>query len=780
MELTLSNFRCWEDKKLCIPSSGICLINGRSGKGKSSILNAILYAVTGKIKNITTINKKSTKVVLKIDNIVITRSRGPNRLILKKDDKIYENDEAQGIINDIFGSEFSNTSYIDQDNIYSFVFLSPSDKMEFLEKLLLNNYNIEKIRDTLRLSISKTKSDYSAEESKINTLESLCKSSNINEDLIIDKVKITRLNYQKILDKLRSNQEISEKNVKVLKLKIKKLEDQQDSFSKINEKLLGIKMLKEDPIYTEFSKCDDCSSELLFLEESKEYYLKNRESVILNNKYEELYEKYKKVKENNEREIEKLEIEKKELEIHDKNKTICKKRVSELEKCIELIDILESLEEKLENNKDFDLEIEKEIKKLENNKDLLTKKQKVLSDIEKIYTCPSCTTKLKINDNNLILSDNKKNEDPLLLKKDIEDLKCEIKKSESLIYSLKKEQTIFQKTEEQYNNLFDQLDNLRGDVDCDKECINKEIKVISKYIEISKKVETILDDKILQDIQKDMESVKSKLSKIGNLNQTQIKDEEEYIKCIEKISKLKNFISLDTKIKYLEKDMDNFECNYNSYEEFKSRRDSITSTIVLEKEKLESYVTKNDNYKLYIDQLINWNKLKSMRDSIEESSKNKEYLSDRLRCLVKLRDHVKTSEQKCVADFINSLNDHASIYIEQFFPDEDIKVELKTTQETKSGKEKVSLNFELTYRQIIGDLSYLSGGERDRINLAFTLAFSEIINNRILLLDECISSLDAETTNVVLENLKEKYKGKLVILVSHQANLGFFDKVIDI
>jgi hypothetical protein len=28
--------------------------------------------------------------------------------------------------------------------------------------------------------------------------------------------------------------------------------------------------------------------------------------------------------------------------------------------------------------------------------------------------------------------------------------------------------------------------------------------------------------------------------------------------------------------------------------------------------------------------------------------------------------------------------------------------------------------------------------------------------------------------------LKEKYKGKLIILVSHQANLGFFDKVIDI
>jgi len=207
-----------------------------------------------------------------------------------------------------------------------------------------------------------------------------------------------------------------------------------------------------------------------------------------------------------------------------------------------------------------------------------------------------------------------------------------------------------------------------------------------------------------------------------------------------------------------------------------------------EREKLESFVSKNDSYKSYLEKLNTWHKeskeiekIQNIKKSIEEAIKNKQYFSDRLRCLVKLRDHVKNAEQKCISDFIYSLNQHASLYIEQFFPDEDIRIELKTTQETKStGKEKISLNFELSYRQINGDLSYLSGGERDRVNLAFTLALSEIINNRVLLLDECISSLDAETTNIVLENLREKYKGKLVILVSHQATQGFFDRVIEL
>lgn len=789
MELTLTNFRCWEDKNLSIPSSGICLINGRSGKGKSSILNSILYAVTGKLKNITTINKKSTKVVLKIDNVSITRSRGPNRLVLKKDDKIYENDEAQGIINDIFGSEFSNTSYIDQDNMYSFVFLSPSDKMEFLEKLLLHNYNIEKMKDNIRLEISKTKTDYTTEESKVNTLHTLLsKSSTLDYDnFFIDcfgkegtPLKITNLNYDKVLEKIKNNREISEKNVKVIKLKIKKLEEEYDQFLKINEKISNIKMLKENVLYIEFIKYEnDICNELVSLEESKNYYTKNKELIRLKDKHSELYKKHSTLKYANQKEVEQLiaeltDIEKDIKDIKDINK-ISRKRVYDLEKCIEIFDTLAVLDEKLKDNKDFDDDIQKESEILENNKDILTKKQKLLNDVEKFYTCPSCHTSLKISENKLILSSiNNKVVEPSVIRQEIDSLKSGIKKSESNLSCLKKEQIIYQQTEKQYNELFDQLDNLRGNVECNKDDITKEINLITKHMDISKKIQRIKDDRVFQDIEKDMKEMESKIKCIEDkdtIPKNEIKDENEYIECVEKISKLKQFMTLNSKIKLLEEDIGDFKIPDKSYQEL----------LCSERERLDSYSKKIENYKFNIDQLIIWDRIRNMKESIEESIKKKQYLSDRLRCLVKIRDHIKTSEQKCISEFINSLNNHASIYIEQFFPDEDIKVELKTTQETKStGKEKVALNFELTYRQINGDLSYLSGGERDRVNLAFTLAFSEIINNRILLLDECISSLDAETTNIVLENLKEKYKGKLVILVSHQANLGFFDKVIEI
>ena len=135
---------------------------------------------------------------------------------------------------------------------------------------------------------------------------------------------------------------------------------------------------------------------------------------------------------------------------------------------------------------------------------------------------------------------------------------------------------------------------------------------------------------------------------------------------------------------------------------------------------------------------------------------------------------------KSLWNFIESLNYHASLYIEDFFPDEDFNVQLITTKELKSGKDKMGLFFEVQYGTMKGELDFLSGGQRDRVNLAFTLAFSELVQNRVLLLDECISSLDSETSDTVIETLHQKYKGKLIIGVAHQVNTGVFDQVVPI
>ena len=57
MRIILKNFKCWLDKELIIPDEGIILLSARSGKGKSSILDAIFFCIYGVVTNIVSYSK---------------------------------------------------------------------------------------------------------------------------------------------------------------------------------------------------------------------------------------------------------------------------------------------------------------------------------------------------------------------------------------------------------------------------------------------------------------------------------------------------------------------------------------------------------------------------------------------------------------------------------------------------------------------------------------------------------------------------------------------------
>ena len=212
-----------------------------------------------------------------------------------------------------------------------------------------------------------------------------------------------------------------------------------------------------------------------------------------------------------------------------------------------------------------------------------------------------------------------------------------------------------------------------------------------------------------------------------------------------------------------------------------------SNAIVDTKQKIAEYEQKIEAYTVSIDQLQEWKrvdeanqKFTDLSIAIQRSKDVKEYAMEELKCCEKLQYFIKDAETRSIHQFIDSLNKHASLYIEDFFLDEDIRVDLVTNKELKSGKDKLGLFFDVSYKTVKGDIDFLSGGQRDRVNLAFTLAFSELVQNQMLLLDECISSLDSETSDTVVETLKEKYKGKLVMCVAHQVNTGVFDQVVNV
>ena len=68
MFLELINFRCFGKLQLQIPDSGVILLHGGSGIGKTTVFKAINFVLFGKEQKIVKYNEKKCSVKLKYKN----------------------------------------------------------------------------------------------------------------------------------------------------------------------------------------------------------------------------------------------------------------------------------------------------------------------------------------------------------------------------------------------------------------------------------------------------------------------------------------------------------------------------------------------------------------------------------------------------------------------------------------------------------------------------------------------------------------------------------------
>ena len=77
------------------------------------------------------------------------------------------------------------------------------------------------------------------------------------------------------------------------------------------------------------------------------------------------------------------------------------------------------------------------------------------------------------------------------------------------------------------------------------------------------------------------------------------------------------------------------------------------------------------------------------------------------------------------------------------------------------------INFNKQYETILGERGItLSGGQKQRVSIARAI----IKNPKILLFDDCLSAVDTETEEAILNNLQEICKDKTTIIVSHRVS----------
>jgi len=76
-------------------------------------------------------------------------------------------------------------------------------------------------------------------------------------------------------------------------------------------------------------------------------------------------------------------------------------------------------------------------------------------------------------------------------------------------------------------------------------------------------------------------------------------------------------------------------------------------------------------------------------------------------------------------------------------------------------------NFNNKFETLVGERGVtLSGGQKQRISIARAL----ISKPEILIFDDCLSAVDTETEEIILQNLKKATTGKTTIIISHRAS----------
>ena len=820
MKIRLINFLCYKDTIFDLGEDGMVLISGPSGCGKTSIIKGIFFALFGDGTKVQMSGCSSCKAELFFKHFKITRTKRPNRLILFNEeiDKVYEDAVAQEIINSKFGKNFKTCGYISQNNISSFILMSPSDKLEFLEQCTFEDIDLAKIRERCKSHIQKANDELIRTRSKKNTIEEIyntksvpeeipfpikCKSS--QQDIAFKNETIYLKRCKRELEKLTAKEITIQNtlhNFEVFKAK-------RDSYlDQLGDKDTKLLQLREEALEISFS--EQLQSQLQQDELCLEEMVINREYITLEKQYQQDSEHLQELRVS---ELEKLSDELIKLE---------KNLWSEYTQT-ELTDILSDNKECLQDIKrmtelrHISAKLKDEIKilKLLDESELSNKLSELRTNLHnsqmalKTYPCPNCNTDLFLGGNGLEISCCDRSQEP----SDIEYLETEVAKYENLErqnnrdLAIKKSKTqelnesnielesLLEKYEDiptvdeiesqnKYLNYYAQkqkensskTQSLKSKIenedlsDTYRHCYRK-LDVLKNKLNNSKPKHTITTDLSESDLRDRINKMKLDQGRAEIIKNNINKLEEEYFIIENKVSVLTSEFMSHNKVETIDLSKISEKCR----DELQEIQDNIKDQKLLQERHIDN-ISKIEKWKE--NDRIKKEHLKMMED-LEEIKSQEIEAGNKYTGTLKLKEKIAEAESISMTNTVETINTYAQSYLDHFFSEEPITIILQTFKETKKST-KPSINVSVKYKGMDCELGMLSGGELSRIVLAYTLALSDMFNTPLVLLDECTASLDQDLTETVFENIKESINNKLVVIIAHQVVSGAFDKVISL
>lgn len=177
--------------------------------------------------------------------------------------------------------------------------------------------------------------------------------------------------------------------------------------------------------------------------------------------------------------------------------------------------------------------------------------------------------------------------------------------------------------------------------------------------------------------------------------------------------------------------------------------------------------------------------LKEKLVSNQAKFQEKVSLITELRLRIENLNRLSELSVKCGLEVVSRILDEINVrakYWADLLLDNDVTASLIPFKELKSKKEvvdKISLDVYYKGTKLSSYLTDLSGGQRSRLIASFSLAFPDLYNSPILILDEAFTGVDPQTLMDCLEAIHPLAQKKLILIVDHSACGYEFDHVID-
>ena len=811
MRVTLENFRCYKEKRTFdFGETGVSLLSGESGAGKTTIMLAIHFALFGVGIKVTSPGTTSCRVELDFDGMNIVRTKGPNRLVV---DDVHEDAEGQEFINNRFGDTFDVTGYIAQDATNSFVMMSPTDKLAFLEKFAFGDANVGEIKGRVKAHIARQNDALIESTAQLDMATTWLRKMDLPEKVefpikckkaqrdIAIKREHTRLQNAKTLIS-RGGAELKKAHDELTAVRVlmATVSGKLEAIKEAETELVDLSIEEANTAYEGDEALED-------LEIRLQDVMDHQELVSLRTEVDSDIARLDNLRKREEASFHEQLSEAEASLWSEEPKDECKSIIKELEEQVSDLTKMRGYERELATLVNFD-----GIEVLRNEKmtlsDELDARRDLLRRLEAqgvTYPCPSCSSTLRLANGTLQLAT-----DAVSATEDVGDVSRTVKAMEKQLATLTSNLSKRINEKERHDELTDLMSNLLEACEgCTIDETNEDIDYMREYwstnITLEKRIVQIKDalstGKFSASYTSSVESLEMKKVRLETLEESQeselIEDlsEAELREFIREQTQAKtDLIRITTRMSKLEKGNETHRKEVDALnrahtekypngltmEELLAAVERVGADTTNLADKVlehEGMIARIEEWRKYNEAMEQYNQLK---DEVEACKVNERKCRDKYGATSLLRELILEAESIAMSNIVKDIDVHAQIYLDHFFPDDPLSARLESFRTTKKKSVKPQINITIEHEGMEKTPGQLSGGERSRVVLAYTLALAERFNTPLLLLDECTASLNQELVTVVFDAVRENFGGKLVLVVGHQCISGMFDSVLHI